>query len=197
MAINIKTRYASAVHSSNLTVRSGKHATADAETVIGDPEVLGAYGLADRDLERGHDRNGKTFNPAPLAVPLERLFSGDARAAHDIVRILSELAFDQSRHLGVKLSQVQATDMARATLAWFRNGTCQPCGGRGKPAIKDSPVLSSKDCDHCKGTGKILFERQFRHEWRPLALWMKERMEDESAKAAPAAMKKLAGKMDL
>lgn len=199
--MNIRARYASAVHSHNLTVRSSKNNTEDAETVIGDPEVLGAYGLADRNLgegrERGRDGKWRPITPAPLAVPLERLFAGDSNAAHAVVGILAILAFDESRRLGVRLSQVQATDMARATLAWYRNGTCQPCGGRGKPLIKDSPVESAHDCDQCKGTGKVLFERNFRHEWKPLAVWLRDRMDEESSKAGPAAMRSLAGRMTL
>lgn len=201
MAMNIRARYASAVHSSNLTVKSAKNNTEDAETVIGDPEVLGAYGLADRNLvegrERGRDGKWRSITPAPLAVPLERLFAGDARAAHEVVRVLAGLAFEESRRLGVKLSQVQSEDMARATLAWYRNGTCKPCGGRGKPLIKDSPVQSANDCDACGGTGKIKFERHFRYEWKPLAVWLRDRLDEESSKAGPAAMRTIAGKMDL
>jgi hypothetical protein len=197
LGFNIKTRYAAAVNSGNLTVKSAKNATDEAETVIGDPEVLGAYGLADRDLERGHDSQDRKFTPAPLAVPLERLFAGDSNAAHRIVRILADMAFTEARRLGVKLSRTQAQDMARATLAWFRNGTCEPCGGRGFPMIKDSPVMAAHACEHCKGTGKIPFEKQFRFEWKPLARWLKEGMELECGRAAPRAMRTLAGRMDL
>ncbi len=197
MAMNIRARYARAVHSGNLTVRSGKNNTEEAETVIGDPEILGAHGIADRDLTRGFDIHDRKFTPAPLAVPLERLFAGDARAAHDIVRILAGLVFDESRRRQIDLTRTQAEDMARATLAWFRNGTCKPCGGRGKPAIKDSPVLAAHDCDHCGGTGKIAFERHFRFEWKPLARWMKDRIDMESGRAGPNAMRALAPKLDL
>lgn len=197
MGFNIKTRYAAAVHSGNLTVKSAKNNTEEAQTVIGDPEVLGAYGLADRDLERGFDNKDRKFSPAPLAVPLERLFAGDSNAAHSIVRILADMAFAEARKTGIQLDRVQAQNMAKATLAWFRNGTCQPCKGRGKPAIKDSPVLAAHDCEHCKGTGKILFEKQFRFEWKPLARWLKEAMEMECGRAAPAAMRALSQRMDL
>jgi hypothetical protein len=204
MAINIRVRYASAVHSTNLTVKTAKNSTEEAETYLGDPEILGAYGLADRNLERGYvevwknkTSTRRSFTPAPLAVPLERLFAGDHNAAHEVVRILADLAFDQAHRNDVQLSRTQAQDMAKATLAWFRHGTCQPCGGRGFPLLKDSPVQSSKECDKCEGTGKIPFERNFRYEWKPLALWLKERMEDESGRAAPHAMRALAKSMDL
>ncbi len=197
MGFNIRKRYSSAVHSRNLTVKSAKNNTDDAETVIGDPEVLGAFGLADRNLTRGHDGQGRSFTPAPLAVPLERLFAGDHRAAHEIVCILAYEAFIEARRTKVNLSRVQAHDMARAVLAWFRNGACQPCGGRGFPLIKDSPVQSANECDSCDGTGKIAFDANFRHEWKPLARWLKEQMEIESGRAGPAAMRALSERMDL
>jgi hypothetical protein len=197
MAFNIRARYARAVHSANLTVKDGRGNTEDAETVIGDPEILGAHGLADKYLARGFDNRDRKFSPAPLAVPLERLFAGDSNAAHEIVRILADMAFEQSYAFDTKISRTQAQDMAKATLAWFRNGTCLPCGGRGFPLIKDSPVQSSKACEHCKGGGKIPFDRNFRHEWKPLARWLKDRMEAESGRAGPNAMRALAGKMEL
>jgi hypothetical protein len=195
MATVIRERYAAAVHSRSLTV--------DEKTVYSDTDVLGAYGIADRNLTRGHDsayargdKNGRTFTPAPLAVPLERLFSGDHKAAHEIVRILAEMAFYEARRLNVRMGQGQAHDMACATLAWFRNGRCDPCGGRGKPAIPNSPVLAAHDCEHCQGTGKIPFRSQFRHEWKPIADWLREGMEAESSRAAPHAMRALAERMD-
>jgi hypothetical protein len=197
VGFNIKTRYAAAVNSGNLTVKSAKNATDEAETVIGDPEVLGAYGLADRDLVRGHDSQDRKFTPAPLAVPLERLFAGDDKAAHEIVRIMADMVFVRARKLDIKLSATQAQDMARATLAWYRNGACKPCGGRGFPLIQDTPVQSKHACEHCDGVGKIPFEKQFRFEWKPLARWLKEGIELECGRAGPRAMRTLAGRMDL
>ena len=197
MGFNIRKRYSSAVHSHNLTVKSAKNTAEDAETTIGDPEVLGAFAWADRNLTRGHDGRGRSFKPSPLAVPLERLFAGDHRAAHEIVRILAKEAFIEARRTRVQLRRVQAHDMARGVLAWFRHGTCQPCGGRGFPLIKDSPVKSANECDSCGGTGKIAFDACFRHEWKPLARWLKEQIEMESGRAGPAAMKTLSERMDL
>jgi hypothetical protein len=158
---------------------------------------LGAHGLADKYLARGFDNANRKFTPAPLAVPLERLFAGDSNAAHEIVRMLADMALEQSYAFDTKIGRTQAQDMAKATLAWFRNGTCVPCGGRGFPLIKDSPVQSANECDHCNGSGKIPFDSNFRHEWKPLARWLKERVEAEAGRAAPNAMRALAAKMDL
>jgi hypothetical protein len=197
MAINIRTRYAAAVHSANLTVKNSKNSTDEAETVIGDPEILGAHGLADKYLTRGYVDPERTFSPAPLAVPLERLFAGDARAVYEIVRILADLAMEQSYAMGIQIKPTEVADMSRAVIAWFRHGVCKPCGGRGFPILKDTPVMSAHACDGCKGTGKIPFDRNFRHEWKPLARWMKERIQAESGRAGPNAMKALATKFEL
>lgn len=193
MATTIRERYRSAVQSHCLTV--------DERTVFSDTDVLGAMGLADRNLARGYEtdargRATRTFTPAPLAVPLERLFAGDSRAAGVIVEILAGMAAHEARRQSVRITDAQATDISRAVLAWHRSGTCQPCGGRGKPIIKDTPVESARDCDHCAGTGKIPFETNFRHEWKPIARWLRDRVEIESGRAAPAAMRKIRAAMD-
>lgn len=194
MATNMRARYSRAVHSGNLTVVRGE---SHEEVLLNDPEVLGAYGLADRNLtagrERGRDGKERPVTPAPLAVPLERLFAGDARAAHEVVRILADAAFNEARRRRVKLDQVQAFDMARAVLAWFRNGVCRPCGGRGFPIIKDSPVQSVVACEHCAGIGKVPLLKHFRYEWKPIVTWLKDRIDDESGRASSAAMRTLAG----
>jgi hypothetical protein len=194
----IRARYAHAVHSGNLLVRSAKHTSDEAQTVLGDPEVLGAFGLADRNLTNGVDGSGKPCNFAPLAVPLERLFAGDTRAAHTIVEILAGMAFIEARARSIKLAEYQAHNMARAVLAWFRNGTCLPCGGRGFPTIKDSPVQSATPCTHCgEKPGKIPLLKHFRYEWKPLVLMLKDHVESESEKAGPAAMRTLAPRLEL
>lgn len=185
----LRQRYASAVHSKSLTV--------DEKTTYSDTDVLGAHGLADRNLARGHDGRGRSFTPAPLAVPLERLFSGDHKASHEIVRILAEEAFIEARRWKIQLNRVQAHDMACAVLAWFQHGTCQPCGGRGFPIIKDSPIQSAHECEYCAGSGKIPLRKQFRQEWKDLADWLKDKMEAESGKAGVEAMKLIAARMDL
>ena len=187
--MNIRARYASAIASGNLTLKSAKHSSDGASTIIDSPVVVGGYGIADRDLARGHDAAGNTFHPAPLAVPLERVLAGDAKAAHEIARRMTSLALGRSYGMGLEMTYAQCHDIARAVLAWYLHGTCQPCGGRGKPMIPNSPVQSAHDCGHCKGSGKVEFDGNFRHEWKPLARWLRERVEDEAARAARAAMK--------
>ena len=191
----ITDRYATAVHSSNLKVTKEAH-KADARS-SDDVEILGAMGLADRDLTRGYMTDGTPVKPAPLAVSLERLFVGDNTAAHAIVRTLAQMAFGYSRRIRVKLQRPTAHDMACACLAWHRNGTCRACGGHGQTLIPGSKTHSGHECQVCRGTGKVLFDTQFRHEHRPIARWLVDEMEKEMSRAAPQAMRLLADSMNL
>lgn len=190
----IQDRYASAVHSSNLVV--------DGKTYMGDSDVLGAAGLADKALTTGWrptgpDGQGEPVRPSPVAVPLERLFAGDNRAAYEIVRILAEMAHEHSFKLKTKISRVHCADMARACLAWHRDGTCKPCEGRGYQLIPGTKTLSERECPECRGSRKMPFERQFRPEQRELARWLVSEMARASGHAGPAAMRALAPQLEL
>lgn len=185
----IQNRYSSAVHSSNLNV--------DGRTYMSDSDTLGAYGIADRVLTTGQTSDGTPVRPCPLAVPLERLFAGDNRAAHDIVRMLADMAFEHSFSLEVKISKPHAADMARACLAWHRDGACKPCGGHGKSLITGTKTLSERDCPDCRGSGKRMFEREFRPEQRELARWLVAEMTRASGYAGPQAMRALAPQLNL
>jgi hypothetical protein len=180
----IKDRYASAVRSSNL--RSA------AKTRMSDSDVLGAYGIADRRLSSGQDH----FTKHPLAVPLERLFLGDDRAAGEVIRILAELIRKKAPSMRVHITKVQAEDMARAALGWFRKPTCRVCGGHGFKLINGTKTLGDSKCTPCKGSGQVQFEQLFRLEQRDLVRWIMARMDLEAGMAAPAAMKAIASQME-
>ena len=68
---------------------------------------------------------------------------------------------------GLALSEVQCTDLARAVLAWHRDGLCRACGGHGfklagSHALGEGrAVLSDAACDECRGTRKVPFNTQF------------------------------------
>lgn len=181
--MKILDRYSGAVNSSNLAV--------DAKTTFSDSDVLGAMGIADRRLT--YDER----HPHSLAVKLARLFMGDNKAAREIVAVLAEMAFKKRSAMKVKLKRVQAKDMAKAALAWHRDGTCKPCGGHGKTLIPGTKTLSDHECQPCLGSGKMPFERQFKVEHRELARWLVVEMETEMGVAGPAAMMALAPKLEL
>lgn len=187
--MKITERYASAIRSSNLKV--------DPRTSYADTDVLGAMGIAERDLTRGHDSAGNPVHQAPLAVALERLFLGDNNASTLIVEHLSVLAWAKAKTRGVRLKRIESVDMARACLAWHRDGACKACGKHGVHVIQGSTTLGNQKCKACKGTGMLPFERQFRAEFRDIAAWLVAEMQREQGRAGPAAMKKIAPLLDL
>ena len=193
--MKITDRYASAIHSSRLV--TSRENDKDGQTTVEDLDAIGAYAWADRDLTRGHDSSGNAVRPAPLAVPLERLFAGDHRAAHEIVGMMSDMVWRRAREVRVKINHLQAHDMACACLAWCRNGTCKSCGGHGKTLIPGSKSFSDHDCQPCVGTGKLVFNSAFRREHRELASWLVAELEREMGRAGPQAMRVLAPKLEL
>ena len=167
-------RYSSAVRSSNLKSKP--------DTTASDPDVLGAAGLASAQ--------------SPLALALLRLLMGDNYSAKHIVNILGASAVGKAYRMKMTITPVECTDMARMVLAWFRHGVCRPCNGHGYELIDGAPSLSGHTCKRCRGTGKILFDRQFKGTRLELARWMLAEVEREVAIAGPLAMSKLAPKMD-
>ena len=186
-------RYSTAVHARSLKP--------DPRSVGSDLDVLGAYGLADRQLTEGYVRTGEgkgfDIKPVPLAVPLERFFSGDRKAAHSIVEELARMAVEESWRQHVKLGRASAHDMACACLAWHTDGRCRACGGHGYEKIKGTTTLGIHECGTCKGAGKIPFEQEFPGKWVLIARFLVVEMERASGIAGQRAMSALAKRMDL
>lgn len=179
--MTIQDRYASAVNSRNLRPIGIKGVHEGSTT--SDTDMLGAMGLA----SRGH----------PLGAALERLFAGDHKSAHEIVRILAQMAFKQSWDYEIRASRAQCHDLACAVLAWHRNGTCRVCNGHGYELIPGAPMLSERECKACRGTGKVALEAAFKVELRPLVSWLSSEMMRESGRVGPAAMRGLGRAMEL
>lgn len=144
-------------------------------------DVVGAVGLA-----------GKR---APLATALLRLFVGDNRAARDIVHIMAGMLVGKAYRLGHEIARVQAEDMARAVLAWHRDGRCKHCDGHGFLKLEGAPGLSDQQCTHCRGNGRIPFDRQFPMDRLELARWMAAEVDREQQIAGVEAMRCLAQRM--
>ena len=176
-------RYASAIYSDNLISRP--------DTTHSDTDVLGAAGIAGK-ATLASGRPG-----APLAMALTRLFSGDNRAGAQIVEILAQMLWRRAPSDGTKLLRTQSVDIARAVLAWHRDGVCKPCGGHGYHVIPGTLTIGDEQCRRCHGTGKRPFESQFTPALQPTARWLLAEIERESAKAGPAAMAALAPRLDL
>lgn len=165
-------RYSGAVNSDNLA--------SDPRTTFSDSDVLGAAGLAAR--------------YEPLGIALTRLFAdGKPETALDI---LTEMAFKRARTIRVRLSQVEAGDLSRAVLGWYRHGVCQPCGGTAYQLIPGTPALGD-ECKHCRGTGRLLFDVQFMGDKQELAHWMAGEIDRAQAAAGSVAMTVLAPRLEL
>jgi hypothetical protein len=187
---SITNRYASAIHSSNLK--------SEARTANSDSDVLGAMGIADRRLTKGINEHGdKVGSEHPMAVPLERLFVGDRASAGVIIQLLAGNIRGKAQSLRIRMSETQATDMAKAVLGWFRAPACRVCGGHGFKVIKNTTTLGDSKCRPCNGSGKVLLEELFHENQRELVRWAAAQMEREAGQAGPAAMRALAPSLEL
>lgn len=173
--MKIADRYASAVSSSDLSVLE--------RTTFSDSDVLGAAGIA------GKKR--------ALAMALARLLAGDSAASHEVTRLLAVMLTGKAHRDGVALPHAVSLDIARAVFAWWRDGTCRPCGGHGYELIQGAPALSEHECKDCSGTGKRPFEREFKPEHRALVRWLLCEVEREVALGAQHAMRALAPRLEL
>lgn len=183
--MRITDRYASAVNASNLK--------SVPDTRMSDSDVLGAYAIADRRLSAGIDQ----FDKHPLAVPLERLFTGDSTAGRVITRILHEIIMGKAKAMRLRLAQSQGWDMARAVLAWYRANACRACGGHGFMIIPGTVTLGDRRCEPCEGTGKIQLVPLFRPEHADLVRWVMAEVEREAGRAGVEAMRALSPRLEL
>jgi len=133
----------------------------------------------------------------PLAMALLRLFVGDNHAAKDLVGLMAQMLVSKAyRGSDMLLSHLEAQDMARAVLAWHRDGVCKPCGGHGYLKIEGSPSLSEHSCRACHGTKKVPFESEFRNGRVELARWLIAEVEREQVIAGKEAIKRLSLRID-
>ena len=112
-----------------------------------------------------------------------------------MMEVLADAVYRRSLTLTIRIKKKQAHAVATAVLSWYRYGTCQPCGGTAYRTIPGTPSLGD-ECTHCRGTGRMPFEQQFRQEWQPLARWLHAEIERSQASAGIAAMKLIAPKLD-
>jgi len=171
--MSITDRYATAIRSSNLK--------SEERTQCSDSDVVGAMGLA----SKRH----------PLAAALTRLFLGDNGAALACVATLADML--GGRKISRDLGRVQAEDIARAVLAWHRDGVCTDCGGHGYERVPGTPALSTNPCKTCGGVGRIPFDQQFRARDREHARWLLAEIQSTQAQAGAEAMRKLAPRLEL
>jgi len=167
--------YARAVRTKNLRSRP--------ETLRSSADIVGAAGLA--------------AQKQALAMALLRFFTGDNRESKEIVAIMADMAWGKAHSEKVKLYRTQAESMAQTVFDWMRDPACRTCKGLQFKLMESKPVLSTHRCPKCKGSGKRPLESLFALERRLIARWLLATLEQELAKAGPAAMAKLAPRLEL
>jgi len=136
----------------------------------------------------------------PLAGALCRLLlGGDDLAARDVVHELAVVIEGRAYRTNVTITRLQAEDMGKRVLAWYRHGTCTHCGGLGFEKIDGTTSLSGNRCKHCdpRHPGKVAFASEFALERLELAWFALAKVEREIALAGAAAMDKLAPRLEL
>lgn len=129
--------------------------------MVGDVDVIRACGMVGVQM--------------PLALSLWRLKYSAAHKEYPTV-------FDGL--LTIMLSRFHREDCYRITqmvIKHWLDDVCKPCSGRGMETVPGTPMLSDKECEHCKGKGRIAMP-----EHSDAALWLSDeiaRMEREIAKA--------------
>ena len=170
--MRILDRYNTACHARSLKSEPG--------TTWSDTDVLAAAGIAAR--------------VEPLGIALARMLSGGG--ASGVISILAIEAYERGYRINQRVTPRQAGDIAMAVLAWYRHGTCQPCAGTGFKRIVDTPSLGD-ECGHCDGGGRLPFDKQFIHEHREIAIYLRDEIGRTQARAGQAAMRKIAPLFDL
>jgi hypothetical protein len=97
----------------------------------------------------------------------------------------------------LKLDATQAKHLSQAVLAWYRHGSCKPCGGHGFLPVEGAPTLSDHQCTACNGYGRVPFEKHLKGARLELAKWLGSEIERELSYAGPAAMRALAPRLEL
>lgn len=117
------------------------------------------------------------------------MYQGKTGQKHRLAELLGDYlnrAMDRDRRL-----KGDAWKIAKEMLAWWSDGVCTACDGRGYEIIKGTPSLSDRMCSHCHGSGKRPYPRDAAH------VWMEAELHRMSSIAASEVMKRLASSMVL
>lgn len=185
-------RYAAAVHSGNLA--------SDPDTTFSDSDVLGAAGLAGKAVRYADDPH-KRRRGAPLALALQRMFVGGDPQGRAVVPILMRMLMVEAHRREDDASELAAGIISRTVLDWHRDSVCKRCGGHGYDTVVGTSlgdrraVISNIPCRACRGSGRRSFNALFSRDRLQIALWLRDRIEAETARAAAEAMAALAPRL--
>lgn len=176
-----------------LSATASSHLQVDAEKP-GDVDKLIAAGALARDGRKD------------LALRVWRVrATGSVRGAHRLADELGEMLVEKEirirpvRHARNRrvLSLHQARFLAITVLKWWRQPRCPVCDGLGHPKIANAPILdTTRECQHCHGTGVTPLELRVPHEHIEHARWLVSQMESLSALVFDQMARKLNTQMD-
>lgn len=156
------------------------------------PSITERYATADRpnDVIGAAGMAARSSKDVALAVSLwGLLFGGKTINKHQVADGLAE---NMNRQMGRdRRLKGDAWKIAKEMLAWWCDGVCTACDGRGYEAIQGTPSLSDNLCSHCHGSGKRPYPRDAAH------IWMEQELGRLTAIGAAEVMKKLAKAIDL
>lgn len=165
-------------------------------------DVLGAMAFAAKPVQAalapGQKRRGH-----PLAIALLRMFLLGDKEAKAVCALMTRMAVSKAHEWRQPIGEAGADIMAGLVLAWHRDSVCKVCGGHGFRLLFDAElgegrgVVSDQPCDACHGTGRREFDGLFPSERVELARWLRAKVERETALAGPAAMRRLAPKLEV
>jgi hypothetical protein len=117
------------------------------------------------------------------------MYEGKTGQKHRLAELLGDhLNHQMNRDRRLKGN---AWTIAKQMLAWWCEGICTACDGRGYEVIQGTPSLSDKLCGECHGTGKRPYTREAAH------VWMEAELSRMTAIAAGEVMKRLRVDMEL
>lgn len=122
---------------------------------------------------------------------------GARQLADDLAPILMHMSMTgRGRLAKPAMTRAQAAKVALDTLKWWCMQACPACNGRGHPVIPSTPSLdTTRECDHCDGTGIRPLRRYVKH--HALAEKLVDRLNALSALVFSDMARKLAKEMEL
>lgn len=108
----------------------------------------------------------------PDGLMLYRLkYANDHREYTQTLRRVYSLAVGKAFRMRLTISHQDLHELAENTLRHWVAPICPSCLGRGYEKRPDAPMLTDKECSHCKGAGHLPLERAVKSNLK-LAEWL-------------------------
>jgi len=95
--------------------------------------------------------------PAGISAMLHVALTHDRESLREVMRFATALTRRLAAKRRWKLTLRDIEHIAKKAVQYQCAPSCPSCNGRGRKVMKGTPVLSSKACEKCHGTGKRPF----------------------------------------